>query len=244
MEPAGHIQLQPSRLSAFMMNPSNSRSREHILTTRAIYDLSLAAAASGYHLQTYSPVVDRDGFDLIIDDHDSIVPLQLKSRAGSQSRWSVHRKLLRPQRRDCELFGFEESPEGEGLGGGVLLAHIEPHDSALDVTYYYTDVHILTALWQRVVDRNRSEDVALRRLQIDLSADVAGFVALPKAAFVRANSPDAVLALAGLHSRYNMAWRLNIRRLAGSANRGEPLDLPEGRLRSTIAAELAAMQRP
>jgi len=108
-------------LTEFLSNYRFSRSREYLLTTRLIHDLSVAAVAGGYDLLTYLPTVDSDGFDVILDDRDRLVPVQLKSvvEGGKAGSWMVHRKLLRPQPGEEDTYGFEPSPTGRGRGGAV-----------------------------------------------------------------------------------------------------------------------------
>jgi hypothetical protein len=42
-------------LQEFLSDPGRSRSREYILTTRLVSDLTVAAAARGYNLLVYLP---------------------------------------------------------------------------------------------------------------------------------------------------------------------------------------------
>src|SRR5690348_16596495 len=94
-------------LNKFFAGFKDSRSREYILTTRIVHDLTLAAAASGYNLLVYLPTVDADGFDIIFDDRDRLVPIQLKSvtNNGKASSWEIRRSLLRPKIEETQLFG-------------------------------------------------------------------------------------------------------------------------------------------
>lgn len=101
--------------------PFSIRSREYLLTTRLVHDLTVAAARRGYDLLVYLPTLDGDGFDVILDDRDRLVPIQLKSviRGGKAAGWDVRRSLIRPKPEDADLYGFEPSPTGTGRGGAV-----------------------------------------------------------------------------------------------------------------------------
>lgn len=129
-------------LDSFLRAEKNSKSREFLLTSRVIHDLMVAAATRDYDLLVYAPIVDSDGFDLILDDRDRFLPLQLKSviSGGKATEWAIHRKLLRPELHETEWFGFPSSPCGEGRGGGVLLIEIKANESTTDVIYHYTDL--------------------------------------------------------------------------------------------------------
>jgi hypothetical protein len=113
-------------LTNFLSNPAKSRSREYILTTRLIHDLTVAAAAHGYDLRVYLPTVDADGFDIILDDGDRLLAIQLKAitQQGKASNWSIHRALIRPKAEDADQYGFESSQTGVGRGGGVILTKV------------------------------------------------------------------------------------------------------------------------
>ena len=68
-----------NNLESFLFKEKNSRTKESLVNYRLFYDLKLAAALDGYDLSLYTPDVDRDGFDIIIDDHDSVRKIQLKN---------------------------------------------------------------------------------------------------------------------------------------------------------------------
>ena len=193
-----------SALSSFLRAVKNSKSREFLITTRVIHDLTVAAAVSGYDLLVYTPTVDRDGFDLILDDRDRLLPLQLKSviGGGRAAKWAMHRSLLRPERREVEWFGFEPSPCGEGRGGGVCLIEIQSNEASVDIIYRFTDICILAAIWLGLIQRSAASKKRLDKLRIDLAAHPNGKVNVSRSAFVRARTPEALLALAGLHSRH------------------------------------------
>lgn len=167
---------------------------------------STAAAVRGYDLAIYLPVVDRDGFDLIVDDRDSLMPLQLKSFAGAASDWKIHRRLLRPARHYVKAYGFEESPRGEGLGGGVILIDIDSTETEITPSYLYTDINILTAFWLDIIRRQAAFHEVVRKVRGALETEPGGKVKLTKSAFLRARTPEHLLALAGLRSRFHGAW--------------------------------------
>lgn len=220
--------MAESHLDGFLSDPRRSRSREYILTTQLVCDLSVAAAARGYDLLVYLPTVDSDGFDVILDDRDRLVPIQLKSmvKKGKASKWDVHRTLIRPEVGAAELYGFEPSPTGVGRQGGVILTKVETAgESKLQVSYAYTDIDVLSALWLGILPRASTQKKRLRRLRIDLEREPGGTVELPTSAFLTVPSPDHLLALMGLHSRMDRPWRLQLQALLRQQHL--PHDLPK-----------------
>lgn len=202
-------------LQKFLVEPGNSRSREYLLTTRLVHELSVAAAARGYDLLVYLPTVDGDGFDVILDDRDRLVPIQVKSviRGGKAASWSVHRSLIRPKAEESDLYGFEFPPSGAGRAGGVIVTTVAAGDIAVQASYSYTDIDVLSALWLGLIRRSDPQKRRLERLRVELQKAPSGVVKLSRSAFVTAASPEHLLALAGLHSRLETAWRLQLRSL-------------------------------
>jgi hypothetical protein len=56
---------------SFLEAKVNSVSRERIFHNKLFFDLKLAAARAGYHLSVFEPEVDRDAFDVFLDDGDN-----------------------------------------------------------------------------------------------------------------------------------------------------------------------------
>src|SRR6202035_109436 len=140
-------------LKTFLSGFRDSRNREYVLATRLVHDLAVAAAGSGYNLLVYLPTVDGDGFDVIFDDRDRLVAIQLKSivAGGKAGSWKIRRSLLRPKPEEADLFGFELSPNGAGRGGGVILITAVVAGAKVEVSYSYTDIMILSVLWEEVI---------------------------------------------------------------------------------------------
>lgn len=235
-----------TKLQAFLSDSHKSSSREYILTTRLVHDLTVAAAARGYDLLVYLPTVDSDGFDLIVDDRDRLLPIQLKSivQGGKASQWKIRRKLIRPEPDSVELYGFESSPNGVGRAGGVILTTVMAAGEAkVDVRYAYTDVDVLSAMWQEILPLSAPQKRRLQRLRAELTAEPGGSVALPHSAFLRAASPEHLLALCGLHSRVDQPWRLHLRNLLGQLYLRRRSPVPADTLRVNIRRHLEGLSR-
>lgn len=66
-------------LQAFLKAKVNSVSRERIFHNKLFFDLKLAAARARYHLSIFEPEVDRDAFDIFLDDGDNERRIQVKT---------------------------------------------------------------------------------------------------------------------------------------------------------------------
>ena len=230
----------PDSLQKFLSGSDRSRSREYVLTTKLVHDLSVAAVSSGYDLLVYLRTVDADGFDVVFDDRDRLVAIQLKSvvGGGKAAGWDIRRSLLRPRLEDAEVFGFASSPTGSGRGGGVILITADGAGGAIQVHYSYTDVVVLSALWEDIVSKPEPQRARLKKLRQELEADTGGSVRVPRSAFLPAATPEQLLALAGLRSSVDNSWRFQTIALLKHLHLKGALPRPDADLRRMIREQL------
>lgn len=198
-----------SPLSKFLKSANKSKARELLITSKVKYDTLLAAALSGYDLLVYQPTVDSDGFDIIFDDRRTLLPIQLKSTVVKANSWSIHRRLIRPEFPDLEIFGLHSPSHGKGKGGGVLLIEIKEASECdeLNIRYFFSDFLILHLFLEKIINEPRSAYSKTIGLKHQIVDQVDGYFKLPKFAFLEAKSPEHFLALAGLGSRKSSLWR-------------------------------------
>lgn len=213
--------IPPEHLEAWLAAKPDTVSREKALSSRLISDLILAAGARGYGLGVYEPLVDRDGFDLIVDDADRMAPVQIKSRIKSgATTWGIKKDLLLPTlEMDPEALGFNGWHGGIGRGGGVILQDIHKIDNdraRIEFTYKYTDIYVLLALEQQFFPGTAKEQrLKKKAATLVLSNLRQGSgkqkIPLPLNTFVSAAGTPQLLALMGMHSTsQKTAWRHNI----------------------------------
>lgn len=200
-----------SELVSFLRNDENTRSREYLVNHHLFYELKLAAAKCGYALKLYIPDVDREGFDIILDDGDTTRHMQLKTvlSDSSTSTWSVHKRLIRPSYLFCQQLGFGLSPFGVGIEGGVILIQLSVNNESVLFDFFYTDIFVITALFLRIANPPRRIMESTfknfyKQVKDGISHEQFG---IPKSLFVKCKGPEHLLALMGLHSRYDHTWR-------------------------------------
>lgn len=188
--------------------------RSTILMHRLIYDLQFEASKRGYLLDIYKGEVDHAGFDIILDDRDTIKKIQVKTvSSGSRtSSWEIHRAMLRPDIFCAEKLGFESSPEGVGYQGGVILMDFKLIDCLIKIDYYYLDIFILQAfnmgvLTQKKRNSNSNIKTFSRELQTGKSHQK---IKVRKSVFVKSKGPGHLLSLAGLQGSVNASWPCSI----------------------------------
>jgi hypothetical protein len=202
------------------LEEQNTHAIEELFNYRLLYDLKLAAFVRGYHLLTYYTDVDHDGFDVILDDRDYLRKIQLKTVAKSASTqsWDIHRSIIRPVPNNFEPLGFNYDVENPnwGVEGGVVLIEYEPKGEAIDVSYYFTDIFIITALSLGLLPHRHGGTVeAARALRADRFNETSNAkIGVAKGLFIEAATPQHWLALIGLHSEHSNGWRHCVRALA------------------------------
>lgn len=193
-----------SSLYTFLEEFRNSVTREALLRHRLTYELVLAAARRGYALQVYSADVDREGYDVVVDDADVVRKVQLKSVLANASTktWDVRKGLLRPEISDVEALQFVAEPFSTGQGGAVILQVVAVRDDGeLDVSYEFTDIFVLRAFEWGLISRHHASTAAVKKVvESVVDGNRNEKVSVPRGAFVPLRSVDALLAAIGLHS--------------------------------------------
>lgn len=194
----------------FLNQPHNSVTRERIFFNRLCFDLKIAAARRGYPLTLFEPEVDRDGFDLIIDDADNNRHFQLKTvlKTSKTPSWNINKRILRPNilmGNKCNL-----APEDCGVGGGVILISIDVSQNEPLIQYYYTDYLIIMSFHMRMFlerSRKKAQKTRYQRAELFLSEIHNGShkdkIEINKKLFLKTQSADCLLAIAGFHSTEN-----------------------------------------
>jgi hypothetical protein len=158
----------------------------------------------------YTPDVDRDGFDIILDDQDSVRKIQLKTvlKNATTSTWYIHRTMLRPDVEFCEQLGFEATQSGTGVQGGVILMELDPQPDSMKICYYYTDVFIITALYLGIVNRKpKIRPTVFNSFYKNIRDGTSNEkMRIPKSLFVEAKGSEHLLGLMALHNRINHGW--------------------------------------
>lgn len=178
-----------------------------MLTCRLQSDLLDAASNRGYPLQIYLPAVDRDGFDIIFSDAQTLAPVQIKSTATRRSDWMIHRNFFRPRYHDFESYKLSSSSYESGMGGGVALIDIKKERGIVSLSYAYSDYLIVRLLASGHFNHPKQRVKSARNVLEDMTSSIDGTFALKRACFLGAPTPDHLLSLMGLHSTVGTRWR-------------------------------------
>lgn len=198
-------------LDAFLTAAGNTDAREEIFTSRLIYDLKIAAAHTrDYHLLNYYSDVDHDGFDAIFDDRNHVERTQLKTVIGETTSWETIRKyLLRPLATHWECF-YPAHFNSPGVEGSVIVTEITVAGGNATVKYWFTNVLVIYAISQQILNRPHATRTAATNLLDDLRQGAStDRVTVTKGMCVQAATPAHLLALMGLHTDNGLQtnWR-------------------------------------
>ncbi len=201
-------------IAQFCRIPSNSVTRERIFFHKLYFDLKLAAARRGYALTLFEPEVDRDSYDVMLDDGDTQRRVQLKTvlKTAKTASWASTKRFMRLEEVYGDKLGL--APGDCGVGGGFVLIEIDDTDDEGNVSYLYSDYYVIQALTDHIVkekasrraykafgqpakDRADFADDIMKDLHCGSSRDP---VSLCRKHFLRARGPDQLLALLGLHA--------------------------------------------
>ena len=203
-------------LDQYLKLDKNSVFKEKLVNYRFFYEVKLASARIQNDIHIYIPEIDKDGYDVVLDDGDNIMPFQLKvtNDSSKTSKWEVQKNLLRSNPLNCALLGYEQSPEGDGTEGGFILISISVNtDTIQSFDYYYTDAYILKAFELGILRYNRNSykkktELLIGQLQ---RGDRREKVVLTKSNLVKVKSVDHLLALADIPSICHNQWQPSFR---------------------------------
>lgn len=137
-----------------LLKPEFSRDREELINYKFLYELKKHGLTSGVDYELFPPVIDKNGYDLIIKHGRNLKAFQLKTvaKTAKTKSWEINKKFLRPDSlRDGSIIVSNFSADLAGLGGGVIVIEYEiDENSELKFDYYYFDYQILYFFQQRL----------------------------------------------------------------------------------------------
>lgn len=194
-------------LQIYLDKSSNSTVREAIFNYRLFYDIKIAAAKNNNDVQIYLPEIDNKGYDIIIDDNDTLKPFQIKTvnKVNSNKAWeNIHKTLIRPIGELSFLLYGEFSPATTGIQGGFILINPILNKNKTDVQvvyYYYTDIVLITCFSLGLIKKYKTSqtkaEIFLQELIKGKSHDK---IEVPIHLMVKVEDANSLLALCELHS--------------------------------------------
>jgi hypothetical protein len=123
----------------------------------------------------------------------------------------------------------------------MILTTVEAVGESIKVEYRYTEIMVLSVLWNGIINRPQPQHDRLRHLRRDLESESTGSVEVPWSAFVPAATPAKLLAIMGLHCHVQSNWRSHMSCLLKHTNLQGELSAPAAVLKQKITDEIRAL---
>ena len=137
-----------------LLKPEFSRDREELINYRLFYEIKKHGLASGVDYELFPPIIDKNGYDLLVKHGRNIKAFQIKTvaKTSKTSHWAINKKFLRPDNlKDGGLLLSNFSAGLDGLGGGVIVIEYDVDaNSELKLEYYYFDYQVLYFFQKRI----------------------------------------------------------------------------------------------
>lgn len=142
-------------LADILKNPYFLKDREELFNYQLFYEFKKVGLENKIDLELLEPIIDKNGYDLLIKYRNSSKAIQLKcAERNGTSRWKINKQFFRPI---SLLEANTILPEGNashiGLGGGVtLIEYFINGNNTVEVKYYYTDFVCISFFLRRLRD--------------------------------------------------------------------------------------------
>ena len=193
-------------VNSFLKVRRNTVLREKLVNYRLFYEVKLSSSKIGNDIQISLPEIDKDGYDIVLDDGERLKVLQLKTRLkkSKTNLWNVQKQLLRPKYENLTLLGFEAIGQNLGFEGGIVLIEIDADEKSINnFSYYYCDIYILRAIELGLISVKSkscflSVSKVIKNLKSDGKFNRHEKISIPFSGFVKAKDVDSLLALADM----------------------------------------------
>lgn len=214
----------------FLERSENSVTREKIFVNRFEFDIRMAAARVETAISIGVADVDRNGYDVILDDEENSRKIQLKTvgAEADTSEWKVLKTFFRPPFEYVNKLGLKATLDNVGIGGSVVLMEISNFETGA-VQYHYTDALIVRAFelelikpaptppgpghpkdptWKKAYNVLRTLEIGVDEEQAKRQKDYdAKRVSIPEDLFLTIENSNQLLAVMGFHNTVDSSFR-------------------------------------
>lgn len=226
------IPLLRSQLSLeeFLKLPDASLFREAMFRHQLLHEIYLTCAYKKRNVHVYEPEIDVSGFDMVIDDLQSTLRFQIKSKMSTSkaSSWNIHKGLLRPNIESLNSLPFNPDSGGVGYMGGVILITATIKEDQVSYSYSYTDALVICAMNLNI--GVPSQNAALHRSIAATFKELTrvdyrpALIKIPENVFWKFASLQKLLEFAGFDVSSMNPYRYNLHRALSQIYRMECKD--------------------
>jgi hypothetical protein len=185
-----------SKLAKNLKNPFFSKDREELMNYGLLYSIKKAGLLQNIDFELLEPVIDKNGYDLLIKYKDFMKTFQIKcTEKGATKSWKINKRFFRPRTlRESSQIISNNKADFTGLGGGVILIEYSATENSIKPSYYYCDYSTLVFYRQK-----RRRWKSRRRTYHDFIAgihnDSKSFFSLSKSHFIKCSTTLDLLLL-------------------------------------------------
>lgn len=132
-------------VKSFLLRERNSVIREKLINYNFFYEIKLAGARINNDIQISFPEIDKDGYDIVLDDGERMRVFQLKTilKESKTPNWKIQKQLLRPKYENLDILNSKFIGQNLGFEGGIILIEVEANEETIvSFSYYYCDIFV------------------------------------------------------------------------------------------------------
>lgn len=156
-----------------------------MLNYQLFFEIKKVGLENDVDFELLEPVIDKNGYDILIKHHKFCKPIQLKcaERNGTQS-WKINKRFFRPADLiEAKTVIFNPNASHIGLGGGVILIeYFVNEDNNFEIKYFYSDFVYLSFFQRSVKSWNLQSNYC--DFISGIFDDTKRKISLPKSLFV------------------------------------------------------------
>lgn len=195
-------------VKSFLNNARHTVIREKLVNYHLFYEFKLAGARNDNEILFSFPEIDKEGYDIVLDDGEIVKVFQLKTilTGVKTNSWEFQKQLLRPIKNNLSLLGFENIDQNIGYQGGIILIEVEATKETIkNFHYYYCDIFTLKAMECGLILNETKRKIisasnVIKKLKSNGRFDRYEKIKISKGAFLKVANVDDLLALADLSS--------------------------------------------
>lgn len=189
------------KLEETLNNPFFSKDREELLNYRLFYHLKLEGLKNGYDFELLEPVIDKNGYDLLLKYHNYTKAFQIKSKSKTGAKgWKINKNFLRPSiLQEGEKIISDFKAEFCGLSGGIILLDFKSNnDVKINLSIEYFDVGCLVKYLKGELNWKINKR-SYKNFVKELFDDSSNLIYIPKSLFIKLKNINELLDLSRVY---------------------------------------------
>lgn len=189
----------------YLKSPFSSKIQELLAKQFLLTDLLLSTLKAGNYIEFSEPIIDKDGYDLIVDDSTTIRKYQLKSKihGAKTANWQIDKEIILPSHENAIRLGFSDDFNTCGIDGGVIKIELNCEDDEnVFARYWYTDAYVMKCFSEGVVIHKFADAAkTANNIYTRMAGAFSDKLTVSSSVFLEATCADSLLWLMGFKSQ-------------------------------------------